>query len=746
MSLRLRVLVGLLTVLVLCAPIFAQQKLLTLDEIYSPNPAQRVNFSGNPPMGLRWMKDNVHYLWLKRPPNAGMESGERGATQGQWLVVNALTGEEAPLFDPARMEAAFSKIPGFSAEQARQVAHQRNYEFNSDYSAVLINFSNDLFYYSFSDGVAVRLTRNPDKEEGETFSPDGKQVAFVRNDNLFVVDIATQTERALTTEGNADLLMGRLDWVYQEEVYGRGNYGAFWWSPDSTKIAFLKIDESKVKNFPVVDHIPYDQVLEDTKYPIAGAPNPVAALGVLEVSGGPARWVNNFKYDGQEYLITRVEWTPDSKQLEYEIQNREQTWLDLNVAANLNSPKTLIHETTKAWVDVVELPVWLKDGSFLWESERTGWSHLYHYAADGKLIAPVTSGNWEIRKFYGFDEEHGLVYFSSDEHNEIGNQTYRAKLDGTDRVRVTTGEGSHNTNFSHDFSFFIDSWSDANTPAQVRLYKADGSLARVIDENKVEKLKEYKLSRWEFYKVKTRDGFEMEAQMLKPPDFDPHKKYPVMSYTYSGPHAPSVHDAWSGPAGMWYQMLAEKGYIIWICDNRSASGKGAQSVWPIYEHFGELELRDLEDGVAWLNRQPYVDGSRIGLWGWSFGGFMTSYTLTHSTSFKIGIAGGSVTDWRDYDSIYTERYMRMPQNNEEGYRDTAPRGAAKNLHGKLLLIHGAIDDNVHMANTIQFIYELEKADKQFELMIYPKSRHSVVDPQLVRHLRELMTDFILDNL
>ncbi|MGB7624862.1 MAG: prolyl oligopeptidase family serine peptidase, partial [Terriglobia bacterium] len=264
--------------------------------------------------------------------------------------------------------------------------------------------------------------------------------------------------------------------------------------------------------------------------------------------------------------------------------------------------------------------------------------------------------------------------------------------------------------------------------------------------NKVEKLKEYKLAHWEFLKVKTRDGFEMEAQMLKPPDFDAGKKYSVMSYTYSGPHAPSVRDAWGGPNNLWYQMLAQKGYIIWICDNRSASGKGVQSVWPIYQNFGELELRDLEDGVAWLKTQPYVDGSRIGLWGWSFGGFMTSYTMTHSTSFKIGIAGGSVTDWRDYDSIYTERYMRMPQNNVEGYKKTAPRAAAKDLQGKLLLIHGAIDDNVHMANTVQFIYDLQKAGKQFELMLYPKSRHGVVDPALVRHMREMMTEFILKNL
>ena len=745
MSSRLRNLIVLIGVFFVCLPVLAQQKLLTLDEIYSPDPKVRVNFNGNPPAGLRWMKDGIHYLWTKRPPGAERPQGA-GAPQGQLMRVNAMTGEEEPFFDTAKMEAAFAKVPGMSADQARQIAHRGNYEMNAEATAAVINFSGDLFYYPFGGEVAVRLTNSLDPEEDEEFSPDGKLIAFVRKNNLYVVDVATQKERALTSDGNATLLNGRLDWVYQEEIYGRGNYGAFWWSPDSSKLAYLKLDESRVKNFPVVDHIPYDQVLEDTKYPISGEPNPAAELGVVNAAGGATRWVNNFKYHGGEFLITRVGWTPDSKKLVYEIQDREQTWLDLNVAASPDSPETLVHEASKTWVNVSELPTWLKDGSFLWESERTGWSHLYHYAAEGKLVGAVTSGEWEVRKFFGVDEDNGFAYFSSNEYNQVGNQSYRVRLDGTGRTRITQGEGSHNPNFNPKCSHYIDSWSDIHTPTQVRLYKSDGTLVRAIDENKVEKLKEYKLARWEFLKVKTRDGFEMEATMLKPPDFDPGKKYPVMSYTYSGPHAPSVRDGWGGPGNMWYQLLAQKGYIIWICDNRSASGKGAQSVWPIYQNFGELELRDLEDGVAWLKMQPYVDGSRIGLWGWSFGGFMTSYTLTHSTSFKIGIAGGSVTDWRYYDSIYTERYMRMPQNNVEGYKKTAPRAAAKDLHGKLLLIHGAIDDNVHMANTIQFIYDLQKAGKQFELMLYPKSRHGVVDPALVRHMREMMTDFILKNL
>ena len=295
-------------------------------------------------------------------------------------------------------------------------------------------------------------------------------------------------------------------------------------------------------------------------------------------------------------------------------------------------------------------------------------------------------------------------------------------------------------------NFFIDNWSDVNTPTQTRLYDIGGKLVRVINENKAEALKQYKLGTAELLQVKTRDGFLMEAMIIRPPDFDASKKYPVLEFTYSGPHAPQVKNAWAGNAYMWHQMMAQKGYIIWICDNRTASGKGAESAWPVYKNMGPLELRDLEDGLTWLKSQPYVDGDRIGLWGWSYGGFMTSYALTHSQSFKMGIAGGTLADQRDYDTIYTERYMQTPQHNPEGYRNSSPRFSAKDLHGKLLLIHGAIDDNVHVQNTIQFAYELQKAGKQFQLMLYPKSRHGVTDPLLVKHMRQMMTDFILTNL
>lgn len=714
----------------------SQQKLLTIDDIFDP--AKRVNFNGTTPT-VRWLKDGNHYLLVN-------DASRRDVPRLQ--KVNAATGEAMPFFDAAKMQAAFAALPGISAENARQLSNRGNYNLNPAQTAVLINWSNDLFYYEFSSDRAVRLTSNPEEELSEEFSPDGRMVSFVRDNNLYVEDLGMQRrERALTRDGSAKIINGRLDWVYQEELYGRGNYGAYWWSPDSTSIAFLRFDENPVPEFTVVDHIPYRQNVELTPYPKAGDPNPHVKLGVVNAAGGDIRWVDTYKYQPADMLISRVAWTPDSKKVVYQAQNREQTFLDLNFADARDGKSTnIIHETSKAWVAINENPIWLKDGTFLWASERDGWEHLYHYSADGKLLRQVTDGKWEVRSIQGVDEPNGFIYFTGTQHSHIAPNGYRIKLDGTGLQRLTTTAGSHRIDVSPTHNYFIDVWSDLNTPSQVRLFDASGKLVRVIAENKVDALKQYKLGTPELLQVKTRDGFVMEAMMIKPPDFDPRKKYPVMSFTYGGPHAPQVRDAWGSATYMWHQMLAQKGYIIWVCDNRTASGKGLESTWPVYKNFGELELRDIEDGLTWLKDQSYVDGSRIGIWGWSYGGFMTSYALTHSKSFKIGIAGGSVTDWRDYDSIYTERYMQTPQNNPEGYKKSSPVNAAKDLHGKLLLIHGAIDDNVHMQNTIQFVYELQKAGKQFELMLYPKSRHGVTDPLLLKHMRQMMTDFILENL
>lgn len=714
----------------------AQNKLLTIDDIYDP--VKKVDFDGTTPT-VRWLKDGNHYLIAN-------DAKRRDVPRLQ--KVNAATGVATPFFDAAKMQAAFAALPGVSADDARKLANRDKYDLNPAETAVLINWSNDLFYYEFGSDRAVRLTSNPEPEVGEGFSPDGRMVSFVRGNNLYVEDLGQQRrERALTSDGSDKILNGRLDWVYQEELYGRGNFGAYWWSPDSTSIAFIRFDETPVPEFTVVDHIPYYQKVEVTHYPKAGAPNPLVKLGVVNAAGGEIRWIDTFKYQPAELLISRVAWSPDSRKVVYQAQNREQTFLDVNFADARDGKSTnVIHETTKAWVAINENPIWLKDGSFIWASERDGWEHVYHYSADGKLLRKITDGKWEVRTIEGVDEANGFIYFTATEHSHIAAHGYRIKLDGTGLTRITMTEGSHRVDVSPAHNYFLDVWSDLNTPSQIRLHDAAGKLVRVVNENKVDVLKQYKLGATELLQVKTRDGFVMEAMMIKPPDFDSRKKYPVMSYTYGGPHAPRVRNSWDGQTYLFHQLLAQKGYIIWVCDNRTASGKGMESTWPVYKNFGELELRDIEDGLAWLKSQSYVDGTRIGIWGWSFGGFMTSYALTHSQSFKIGIAGGTVADWRDYDSVYTERYMGTPQNNSEGYKKSSPVHSAKHLHGKLLLLHGTIDDNVHMQNTMQFVYELQKAGKQFQLMLYPKSRHGVTDPLLLKHMRQMMLDFIVENL
>jgi dipeptidyl-peptidase-4 len=734
--LRLGLLAALTIVLVTAAPA-AQRRLLTLDDIYSPT--ARVNFSGAPAPTIEWI-DGDRYAWA-RP------SGE-GRAAVDWMNVAAATGVAEPLFDSAKAEAALAALPGVGVDEARRQVHSRDLIFNGAHSAAIVTIGDDLYALSFPDSRAIRLTSAAGEEQEPTFSPDSSKVAFIRHHNLFVVDVKAGRETAVTADGSATILNGEMDWVYEEEIYGRGTKRAYWWSPDSSRVAFLRIDDTPVTTYVTLDDVNYDPKVETWQYPRAGERNPSVTLGVARASGGAADWIDLSKY-GPEYLVVRVGWSPAGA-LVYEIENRTQSWLDLNAAAVSSSPisiKTLLHETSAYWINSEDttLPTWLKDGSFLWLSGRSGWPHAYRYAADGALLKQVTTGRWELRTLHGVDETNTWMYFSGTERSPIGNDIYRIKLDGSGLERLSVTPGTHDADFSRTFAYYIDTWSDISTPPQTRLHRNNGGQVRSLRDNRVAALTEYSLSTPEFLQVKTRDGFVMEAMMIKPPDFDPSRRYPVYQFTYGGPHAQQVRNAWNLQT-MYHQLLAEHGIIVWVCDNRTASGKGVESTWPVFKHFGELELRDIEDGISWLKLQPYVDGSRIGIHGWSYGGFMTTYALTHSTSFTMGIAGGTVSDWRNYDTVYTERYMGTPQQNPEGYRGSSPRWAANSLHGSLLLIHGAIDDNVHISNTMQLVYELQKAGKPFELMLYPKSRHGVTDPALVRHLRGLMFDFTIEHL
>jgi dipeptidyl-peptidase-4 len=715
---------------------------LTLESIYDPK--DKVAFAGAPQSGFVWIDDKT-FAW----PHTNQKSDVI-----EWLVYDAASGATRPLFDPAKLKLSLKSVQGLTEEAAAKVVKPRSWNFSPNKHAVLVIVASHLYLYDFDGGTLTRLTNQlskaPGDEEEASFSPDGKSVAFIRKNDLYVVDLATKKETRLTKDGGDDVFNGSLDWVYQEEVYGRGNFHGYWWSPDSKHLAYLRLDEKPVKRFAIVDHIPTMQKVEEQPYPKAGFPNPIAKLFTIEAAGGAPREIDTQAYK-EDFLIVNVDWSPDSKRVIYQVANREQTWLDVNSAiagATIAgaAPQTLFRESTKAWIETGGNPVWLKDGSFLWLTERSGFKHIYHYDAGGKLLRQVTSGSWEARTLHGVDAANQWIYFSGTERSVLGTDVYRVKLDGSGLKRLSDAPGAHNATFNPTFSLYIDGWSDVVTPTRVSLLRNDGTPVRLVDANEPATLRQYRLSAPEFVQVKARDGFVLEAMIIKPPNFDPAKKYPVYEHTYAGPHAQQVRNQWGGSNYLWHQMLAQRGAIVWIVDNRTASGKGVESAWPVYKRFGETELRDLEDGLKWLTSQPWVDGSRVLLNGWSFGGFMTSYALTHSTMWSAGIAGGSVTDWRDYDSIYTERYMLTPQNNEQGYKETAPRWAAKDLHGNLLLLHGAIDDNVHVQNTMQFAYELQKAGKLFRMMLYPKSRHGVTDPALAAQLHALAWRFVEENL
>jgi dipeptidyl-peptidase-4 len=715
---------------VLCAvATSAQQRSLTLDDIYSP--AANVNFSGTPAPAYTWI-DGDHYAW-PRP--------QSDSQRVDWTAVNAATGAESPLFDASRAEASLAAIPGVSLSEAANAVRSRRVVFNQKSTAALLTIQNELYVLTFGDARVRKITSSGGGKEEATLSPDGSAAAFVRDNNLFLVDVAADRETAVTHDGSPKILNGRMDWVYEEEIYGRGTTRAYWWSPDSSRVAFLRIDDTPVSTYITLDDISYEPKVETWSYPRAGDANPNATLGVARIAGGPVEWVDLSRYSAEDMLIVRVGWTP-AGQLLYEIENRTQSWLDLNVGG-----RTLFRETSRFWINSEDqtTPTWLRDGSFVWLSAQSGFAHAYHYRADGSLIRPLTSGRWEVRDVHGVDERNGWLYFSGTERSPIGEDIYRVKLDGGGPQRLSRRSGTHDAQFSQDFSYFFDRWSAVMTPTQVRLHRANGDDVRVVHANVVSAFAQYKLSIPEFVQVKTRDGFTMEAMMIKPPDFDPRRKYPVYQFTYAGPHSQSVKNAWTLQT-MYHQLLAQKGIVVWICDNRSASGKGLEATSAVYRRFGESELSDIEDGVSWLKRQPFIDPARIGIHGWSFGGFMTAYALTHSTSFAMGIAGGTVSDWRDYDTVYTERFLGRPQDNPDGYRNSSPRFSAANLHGELLLIHGAIDDNVHVQNTMQLAYELQRANKPFRLMLYPKSRHGVTDPWLVHHLRELMLAYTLEHL
>lgn len=694
-------------------------KPITFETVYGPE--KRVGFSGSPIGGLRWLADGEHYLQNR---------------DGRLYKVHAASGRSTLFLDPDVLSAALSRIPAIRARDVESISKRTWFVMSPDCNAVLIDYADDLYYCTRDGATAVRLTSTPGREEHSTFDPQGRFVAFVRDGNLYVVDVATQTERALTTDGGGLIRNGEADWVYYEEVLNR-QWKLFWWSPDSSAIAFMRTDDAPVPEYILTNDATREERVERTRYPRAGEPNPTVKLGIVSSAGGAVRWVDLDEYTEGTYLITGAGWLPDSERIYFFVQDRAQTWLDVSTASRWGGePKRWFRETTEAWVEpgMIEF---LTDGDFLLSSERTGWKHLYLYDKEGKLKRPVTEGQWEVREIHHVDKEGGWVYVTGTRDSHIAECLYRIPLGGGDIERLTAEPGQHHVNVSPTGTCFIDTWSDARTPTKVTLRAADGVLIRTLDTNPVYERQEYRFGACEYFQIPMSDGFLLEGSLVKPADFDESRKYPVWFTTYAGPHMPSVSDSWQG-GRTWDHMLAGMGALVFRCDPRSASGKGACSAWAAYRQLGVQELKDIEEAIEWLKQRPYVDGERIGMSGYSYGGFMTAYTLTHSKLFAGGIAGAPPTDWRFYDSIYTERFMDTPQNNPEGYERTSVVKAAKDLHGQLLLVHGGIDDNVHLQNAFSLMEALQEADKPFQVMVYPQARHGVGGI----HYDRLTVDFI----
>jgi dipeptidyl-peptidase-4 len=570
------------------------------------------------------------------------------------------------------------------------------------------------------------------KGRGEVHaSGDGAFVSYVENNNLFVVAAKDRKTWTVTQDGGPELFHGRLDWVYQEEVYGRGNFQGHWWSPTGGMCAFLTLDESPVKDYPIVEHVPDGYLdrersvsAEISNYPKAGDPNPFARMSVAHAASQKVVAVDLSAYP-KDLLIVRVHWTDDSRLLVM-IQDRIQTWCELcEVDPKTGKPTRWIREESKTWTNRPDVPTWLPDGTFLWLSERTGYQHIYRYERGGKLLGAITSGEWQVRNLERIDAPRGLLWFEGTKDGACGRHLYRIGMDGKGLVCLSPGPGTHQTELNADGSLVVDRFSATDQPPAVRVVDGvTGNVLHEVGQAAGPTSAKFAFAPKQFVSIPARDGYALDATVQRPIDWTAEQRYPVFLDTYSGPDAPTVRDVWN-PSAM-HQFLGGQGFLVLQINVRSASNRGQVHTGTCYRQLGVQELKDLEDAVDFVCKEHGGDAKRVAISGWSYGGFISAYALTHSTKFALGLAGAGVYDWRLYDSIYTERYMGLPDENKAGYDATSVIKAAKDLQGHLVLMHGTMDDNVHLQNTIQLLWELQKANKQnFELMLYPRSQHGL---------------------
>ncbi|TRX21059.1 S9 family peptidase [Flavobacterium franklandianum] len=714
--------------LLLLTSVFAQQK-ITVEAIYTGQ------FEAKGMVELQSMKNTNQYTVL----NSDEASGSL----------------QIDVFDFATLKKVNTLIE--TKNQSKLFEGIDSYIFSSDEKQLLIaNNKNEIYRHSFSANYFLynletkELTKILEQVQEPTFSPDGKMIAYVKENNIYIFDVASKTNSLITSDGKKnEIINGITDWVYEEEF---AFVRAFDWSKDSKKIGFIRFDESQVPEYSmsIFGKNLYPKI-ETFKYPKAGQKNSSVSLHLYTVDSKTTKKVDLSQYN--DFYIPRIEWTNDANILSAKIVNRHQDNLDLLfVDGTTAATKVVLNEKDKSYIDFIDKDnlTFLNDNSFIWTSEQDGFNHIYWYDKTGKLINQVTKGNWEVTEYYGFDEKTSTIFYQSTENGSINRDVYRISLEGKNKTRLSLNLGTNGATFSPNFQYFINSLSTAAQPTIYTLNDSKtGKQIQVIENNEAlaSKLKASKLPQKEFFVLKTEKGNELNAWIMKPKDFNPNKKYPVFMIQYSGPGSQQVVNGWGSYNEYWFMMLTQHGYIVACVDGRGTGYKGADFKKVTYKQLGKYEVEDQIDAAKIIGNYPYVDKARIGIWGWSYGGFMSSNCILKGNDvFKMAIAVAPVTNWRFYDSVYTERYMQTPQENPSGYDDNSPINFVERLKGKYLLIHGSGDDNVHVQNSMQMMEALIQANKQFDSQIYPDKNHGIYGGYTRIQLFNKMTNFIQNNL
>lgn len=722
---------GCLLLAFLCLPFAAAAQELTLEEIFSTD-----GLAGPGPEQLQWSPDGASLTYI-------LENAADGR-RNLW-VAGAKDGRPRVLVSHAQLAALAPALNDATQDERERERRRRyavaSYLWSPDSKSLLFTSAGSLFLYELESGRGRELTPGLDGVRHPKFSPDGKFVSFVYEHDLWVADLADRRLRRLTTGGSADVLHGDLDWVYPEEFGVRDGH---LWSPDSQRIAFLEMDQSRVPKYPLTTLTTAQATVDLQRYPKAGDPNPKVRLGVLAI-GDPRSEVSWFA-PGAEYL-PRFSWTPDSRLI---VQSLDRSQKNLQVEAfdaSMGQRTLLLTETDSNWINVHDDLRFLEGGAgFVWSSERSGLRRLYLYESDGTLVRQLTAGDdWEVSAVAGVDQEAGIVYFTANRDNAIGSDLYAVRLTGGEVRRVTDGLGVHRVTMNPGATAYADARSTLRAPETVVIGAPGGEPERVIHEPQAVEQSDW--AEPELSVIETGDGAQIRTLLLKPPRLERGKKYPLVIYVYGGPHTPTIRDAWDTRGRyQFHQRLVQQGFVVAYVDDRASSRLGHKYEVAAARNYGPTALADHLIAVERFKRLPFVDAERIGIWGWSGGGFATCFALTHSDAFRAGIAVAPVTDWRFYDSIYTERYMGLPAEEPEAYRRTSALEEADRLRGRLLLMHGTADDNVHAQNTIAMIDALIEAGKPYDLQLYPGQTHGISSAKDRLHLFRTMEQFWIREL